>query len=302
MIISIIPVIWLMYDSQQSVSLKNHLHHQDELQHSHGSSDALNPEKTLDRLLLSNPSILNVNFSLAQWDTRCLYKFLDSVLSGDKFTELSEKYTVSIATQSSLEKLHSLAEVSEHWTGPISVSVFVASEEFLLTKLYIAYLRQCFIQVRDQISFHLAYPRDYPPLSYSNSTLNYEYSCENPKAVLSELLKHRNPKTIELKNKLLYPQNHLRNQARRNCKTPNIFLTDVDIIPSIGMTDTLDAFLRKSKCEKLCAYVIPVYEISENASFPQNKSEMIKLANNGLARPFHQKIYANGHGSTNYNR
>lgn len=302
MIISIISTAWLIYSFQQSVSLKNHFHDQDELWNSHGLSGAQNPEKTGHRLLLNNPGIFNVNMSLARWDERCLYRFFDSVLSGDKFIELSEKYTVTIATQSSLEKLHSLAEVSQHWTGPISVSVFILREEFLLTELYIAYLRQCFHHVRDQISFHLVYPRDYPPINYSNSIFNYKYSCKAPDAVLSEILKHRNSRTTELKNKMSYPQNHLRNHARRNCKTPNIFLTDVDIIPSIGMADVLDAFLRKSKCEKLCAYVIPVYEMSKNVTFPQNKSEMIKLANNGLARPFHQKIYADGHVATNYSR
>lgn len=299
---SIIFVAWLIYGFHQSVSLKNHLQHQDEIQSSHGSSGALKSEKTRHRLVLNDPDIFNVNLSLARWDTRRLYNFFDYVLSGDKFIELSEKYTVTIATQSSLEKLHSLVEVSQHWTGPMSVSVFTLAEEFLLTELYIAYLRQCFHQVRDQISFHLVYPQDYPRINYINSTFNYNYSCKNPESVLSELMKHRNSRTIELKNKMLYPQNHLRNHARRNCKTEYIFLTDVDIIPSTGMAEVLDEFLRKSKCEKLCAYIIPVYEMSENVSFPQNKSEMIKLANNGLARPFHQKIYADGHFSTNYSR
>jgi N-acetyllactosaminide beta-1,3-N-acetylglucosaminyltransferase len=68
------------------------------------------------------------------------------------------------------------------------------------------------------------------------------------------------------------------------------------------MAHVLDAFLRRSKCEKLCAYVIPVYEVSENVTFPHNKFEIIKLANNGLARTFHQKIYADGHAATNYSR
>jgi N-acetyllactosaminide beta-1,3-N-acetylglucosaminyltransferase len=68
------------------------------------------------------------------------------------------------------------------------------------------------------------------------------------------------------------------------------------------MADNLEEFLRKSHCEKFCAYVIPVYEIDEDVNFPQNKYEMTSLAKNGLARPFHQKIYEDGHYSTNYNR
>ncbi|XP_021928933.1 beta-1,4-glucuronyltransferase 1-like isoform X7 [Zootermopsis nevadensis] len=73
-----------------------------------------------------------------------------------------------------------------------------------------------------------------------------------------------------------------------------------DIIPSTGMADNLQEFLRQSRCEKLCAYVIPVYEIDKNVSFPQNKYQITNFAKEGLARPFHQMIYVNGHYSTNY--
>jgi N-acetyllactosaminide beta-1,3-N-acetylglucosaminyltransferase len=76
----------------------------------------------------------------------------------------------------------------------------------------------------------------------------------------------------------------------------------VDIIPSIGMADNLDQFLRMSQCEKLCAYVIPVYEIDEKASFPRNKSDMLKLAKDKMARPFHQKIYGLAQSATDYAR
>jgi N-acetyllactosaminide beta-1,3-N-acetylglucosaminyltransferase len=76
----------------------------------------------------------------------------------------------------------------------------------------------------------------------------------------------------------------------------------VDIIPSIGMADNLDQFLRNSQCEKLCAYVIPVYEIDEKSEFPRNKSEMLKLAKNGMARPYHEKVYKTAQSATNYTR
>jgi N-acetyllactosaminide beta-1,3-N-acetylglucosaminyltransferase len=261
------------------------------------------PKQTETGQLMNNRSIFDVNLQLSQWDSTRRFKFLDFVLSGDKFEELSKKYTVCIATQSSLEKLYSLAQVSQHWTGPVSVSVFVGGEEFLLTELYVAYLRHCFPQIRDGISFHLAYSPDYPPAKdHNNFTFNYKQNCSNPEAVHSNLLKRRNQELTAWKKKLLYPQNHLRNHARRNCKTEYVFLTDIDIIPSIGMADDLEEFLKKSRCIKLCAYVIPVYEIDEKVSFPQNKSEMINLAKRGLARPFHENIYKNGHYSTNYSR
>jgi N-acetyllactosaminide beta-1,3-N-acetylglucosaminyltransferase len=135
-----------------------------------------------------------------------------------------------------------------------------------------------------------------------NLAFDYKQNCSNPEAVLSELLKLRSPRTIKWRKNTPYPQNHLRNQACRNCQTEYIYLTDVDIIPCNGMADDLDHFLRKSQCEKLCGYVIPVYEIDEKVGFPRNKSEMLKLAKKWIPRPFHQKIHEPGHYATNYNR
>ncbi|XP_021928927.1 beta-1,4-glucuronyltransferase 1-like isoform X2 [Zootermopsis nevadensis] len=304
-ILSTVTMIYQMNKFELVTSLISQLNYKTELQdiqRKEFSSHALNPVKTAGRQLKNKPNIFNANLTLSQWDSRHLFKFLDSVLSGDKFVELSNKYDVCLATQGSLEKLHSLVSVTENWSGPVSVSVFTAGEEFILTELYIAYMRQCFPQIRDRISFHLAYSPDYPPIKdHHNLTFNYEQSCNNPEAVLSDLLEHRNPKTVELiSNKLLYPQNHLRNHARRNCQTKYVYLTDIDIIPSTGMADNLQEFLRQSRCEKLCAYVIPVYEIDKNVSFPQNKYQITNFAKEGLARPFHQMIYVNGHYSTNY--
>jgi len=284
------------------VSLKNRLtdHRQKQDCTVNGSiSGTVNPEEPGAKLL-ENLGVFYINWSLSRWDSKYRYKFLDFIWPGDKFLELSKKYTVTIASQSSLEKLYSVVEMSRHWTGPISLAVFVAGEEFRLTGLYISYLRHCFPHVKDQISFHLAYSWDYPPSDKPNLAFDYKRDCSDPEAVLSELLKLRSPQTIEWKHNSLYPQNHLRNQARANCQTEYIYLIDVDIIPCIGMADKLDQFLRNSRCNKLCAYVIPVYEIDHQAGFPRNKSEMLKLAKNKMARPFHQEVYKTAQSATNY--
>jgi N-acetyllactosaminide beta-1,3-N-acetylglucosaminyltransferase len=286
------------------VPLKNHLIHQRQEQDNteNGTISGTGNHQQDGAKLQENIGVTNIDWTLSRWDSKHRYKFLDFVWPGNKFLELSKKYTVSVATQSSLEKLHSIVDLSRHWTGPISLAVFVAGEELRLTELYISYLRQCFPHVKDQISFHLAYSWDYPPADGHKLALDYKQNCSNPEAVLSDLLQYRSPRTTEWRNNMPYPQNHLRNHARTNCQTKYIYLIDVDIIPSIGMADNLDQFLRNSQCEKLCAYVIPVYEIDEKAEFPQNKSEMLKLTNSRMARPFHQKTYPTAQFSTNYNR
>jgi N-acetyllactosaminide beta-1,3-N-acetylglucosaminyltransferase len=88
-----------------------------------------------------------LNLQLGRWDQRRMYKVFDFVIHGEKFTELSEKLNVTLATQSSIEKIFSLVQgkcrfgcyydfciiyffppttphsiVSHHWTGAISVA------------------------------------------------------------------------------------------------------------------------------------------------------------------------------------
>jgi N-acetyllactosaminide beta-1,3-N-acetylglucosaminyltransferase len=45
-----------------------------------------------------------------------------------------------------------------------------------------------------------------------------------------------------------------------------------------------------------------VYEIDEKAEFPRDKTEMLKLVKNSMARPYHQKVYGVAQSGTNYAR
>lgn len=135
------------------------------------------------------------------------------------------------------------------------------------------------------------------------------FDCAKPEQTLNELLKQRSGDTKKWRIKTPYPQNFLRNVARKNCQTYYVFLTDVDIIPSMSsnfnFAEQLDKFLRKAKCSQsnnLCAYVIPTYELDERVRFPRNKTDLIRLANKGLARPFHNKVFIYNQYATNFSR
>lgn len=252
---------------------------------------------------VTNTSIFHIDLRLGRWDARRLYKLFDFALPGDRFAELSERYSVCLATQSSLEKLQSLVQVAHHWSGPISAAVFAAGEEYPLLQLYVSFLRRCFPVVRDRVSFHLAYPKDLPPLqTLPNFPSNLQLDCHRPEAALTGLVRFRKPETVKWRTKFPYPQNHLRNLARRNCQTSYVFLTDVDIIPSARLADGLDVFLTNVKCTNLCAYVIPTYELDERVNFPRNKTDLIRLAKKGLARPFHHRVFIYNQYATNFSR
>ena len=81
----------------------------------------------------------------------------------------------------------------------------------------------------------------------------------------------------------------MRNIAKGACQTNFTFVPDIDMIPNQGLDLSLDKFLTSEKgdCDK-CAFVIPVFEISVNAThFPQDKTELVNYVKSGLARQFH---------------
>jgi N-acetyllactosaminide beta-1,3-N-acetylglucosaminyltransferase len=106
---------------------------------------------------------------------------------------------------------------------------------------------------------------------------------------------------LSWRESMIYPQQLLRNVARQGCPTEFITLVDVDMIPMPNLAEELKTFLltdeigagasRNSSCPE-CAYVIPVYEIAEEAKvLPRDKNELLKLVAANRARPFHKVGY-----------
>lgn len=246
-----------------------------------------------------------INLDAGRWDNSRQYKYYDFVEMGERFDDLSKESMVTLATQSSIERLHSLVHVSQNWLGPMSVALYAAGDdELYLMQLYLTYLRNCYASIREQATFHLALPRARLPTVVRQvyATDNENFICDEPETTLKRLLRFRTADTAKWRIRNAYPQNHLRNLARKGSQTLHVFLTDIDIIPSMNFTQHLNAFLRKTKCNKLCAYVIPTYEIESRAKFPKNKLDLIRLSRKGLARPFHHKVFIYNQFATNFTR
>lgn len=252
---------------------------------------------------------ININVNLGKWDNQRIIKTFDSVLIGSKFTELSKNSKICLATQSSIEKLHSLVQVAHHWTSSISVALYVAGdEEYNAVNKYLIYLRYCYKPIRERINFSLAIPHNKIPVNELNIINNYNsiknLNCSLPEATLVNMLNKISTKHTSWKSKNSYPQNHMRNLARKNCQSDYLFLTDVDIVPSIGFAESINLFLQNlpdNKCDK-CAFVVPTYELDKRVKFPMNKTELVRLAKKGLARPFHWKVFIHNQYATNFSR
>lgn len=260
-------------------------------------------------LKVSEEQAFNISFHLGRWDKQHLFKMYDFISVGQNFTALSDQFSVCIATQTSLEKLHSLVQVAHQWTGPISAAVYAAGDdEYFLLHWYIKFLQNCFNSIKERVSFHLAVPKNKIPTGrYPNKLKilhDQKFDCRKPEAVLKDILRLRSAETVKWRVKNTYPQNHMRNLARKNCQTYNVFLTDIDIIPSSKLAESLDLFLKSTrrKCIGKCAYVIPTYELDDRAAFPKDKKDLIRLSKKGLARAFHHKVFIYNQYATNFSR
>ncbi|KAI5733099.1 hypothetical protein M8J76_007657 [Diaphorina citri] len=261
-------------------------------------------------------STFNMNVQLGRYDNQRLYRIFDNVFVGDRYIHLSNRYNICLATQSSIDKLDSLSEVAQHWSGPISLAVYVADDdEFSLLQGFVMFLQRCYDSITSQVALHILVPKSLF-LSPTSASINAPYNTDDypcvvkPDKLIKELLKkHHRPKHHHLlrenwKVKTAYPQNHLRNLARKNCQTYYNYLTDIDIIPSYNILDELDIFFKKSgqdKCRK-CVYVIPTFELDHRVKYPKSKSDLLRLCRKKLAQPFHHRIFIYNQYATNFSR
>jgi beta-1,4-glucuronyltransferase 1 len=80
-------------------------------------SHILTPASCLEYVLADSsvnasekPVFSGLDLKLGRWDARRMYKVFDFAVVGEKFVELSERINVTLATQSSIEKIFSLVQ------------------------------------------------------------------------------------------------------------------------------------------------------------------------------------------------
>ena len=138
------------------------------------------------------PTLKNysIDLELGRWDNTRRFKLHDNVFVGEKFIELSKRFDVTLATQSSLDRLHWITKSLKTWNGPVSVAVFVPDIELEAALVYISKLRQCFEEIRNQVSFHFLYPIDKPPVPWTDDTQVYD-DCQHPDNMLIQIFKSK---------------------------------------------------------------------------------------------------------------
>ena len=150
------------------------------------------------------PSIyekFTINLDHGRMDDSSKYKLFDNVAIGSNYIQLSKELNVTLVTQSSLDHLHWLAESLKTWRGPVSVTVFVPDIEYEAALLYISKLRHCMVEIRNQVTFHLIYPVDRPPVSWVEA-VTIDDDCLHPKNMLDQILRSKRQVVNEKLNQL----------------------------------------------------------------------------------------------------
>ncbi|XP_050694302.1 beta-1,4-glucuronyltransferase 1-like isoform X2 [Eriocheir sinensis] len=201
---------------------------------------------------------------------------------------------VCLATHSSADQLHWVAQHTLRWSGPLSVAVFVSGREYAVAASMVEYLRRCVDGVEQRVSFHLVHPLSRPP---KPSTASPPFvSCGAPQEANKQLVAALGQDETPHPR---YPQNLMRNLARRACHTPYSLNVDIDMLTSPHMSPRLSRFLHGRPVCGRCAYVVPVYEVhSAVTSPPADKMDLLRLLLRGRVRRFHEKVYEKNQGNT----
>lgn len=199
-----------------------------------------------------------------------------------------------LASQASVDRLHHLVELVDRWSGPISLAVFTPGAERLVADRFISFLSKCYPQVLAKVALHTVHPANHPEV-LNDSPDNSTIECFHPKQILNSLLEdlNQNETRRNWRETYPYPQNLLRNVAKSGCPSTYTIIPDIDMIPGHKhMFQDLEKFLDKPQNCSRCAYVVPTYEVKNEANaLPSSKRELLAYKRGGLARQFHQKVW-----------
>lgn len=252
-----------------------------------------------------------------RFDKSGTYHVLDNVLTSEHVVLGRNEFDVSIVTQSSSGHLHGLVELSQRWSGPISVSVFTYDVDFTTTVSHLLHLHFCYDHIYRHVSFHLVYPISRSPKDLE-ALSDIRLSCLDHKGRKHDV---NSPQlgSNYANSDLEYPNNLLRNLAINYAQTPYIFMVDIDLVPSANLRTEFQRFMSLSPRSisplnssytndsylipsySLSAFVVPVFEIRESVKMPNNKRELLELWDKGLVRPFYWDLCQQCQRQTNYN-
>ncbi|CAG0916936.1 unnamed protein product [Notodromas monacha] len=269
---------------------------------------------------------LNRNY---RWDNQRLYKIHEFVHVGERFqswvADSPQKRVVTLATHSSPDRLHWASVQAAQWNGPISLAIFVPGFEFVHMTLILEYLFHCYPEFAEKSAINLVYPASSPPMEATvkevktfSSKLGSpdcelapptKFAARLKAAVASVMIGRDQGKPSHYRSlPVPYPQNHLRNVARKTAPFEHVMLLDIDVVPSAGSCESLAEFFASEPTRAAVGvhpvktvFILPTYELSERLKqVPRTKAELLQLVSKKLAQPYHIQVFQPNQFATNF--
>lgn len=184
---------------------------------------------------------------------------------------------VTLVSQTSSNHLHDIIDLVDHWSGPISISLFTHSSDFEYALRSMFQLYICLPEVKKRVRFNVIFPiNNKPPVQFT-----YNSDCKGTNDPVNVM-------NYEIDG-LEYPHNLLRNTAIKSSQTKYIFLIDIDMVPSLNLRDQ---FIRMSSGKKhninqTVVLVVPSFESKPENEIPQDKEQLLRLWRLEKLRPFY---------------
>ncbi|XP_042295417.1 beta-1,4-glucuronyltransferase 1 [Sceloporus undulatus] len=216
-----------------------------------------------------------------------------------------ESPDVVLVTHTSLGNLHHAQRLAERWQGPVSVALFAPglAEVRLATAMIYALAALCF-PLRQLLRLHLVCHAD-QVATFSEMEDGGEFahlqSCGDVFAKLARLGAGRRNYAMDVAN-AFYPNNLLRNVARRAAGEHWMLVVDMDMVPSEGLREAFLALSKKPHQELPEVFVVPAFEIRHTRRIPGTKTELLQLYQVGEIRPFYEELCARCQAPTNYSQ
>ncbi|XP_030764554.1 beta-1,4-glucuronyltransferase 1-like [Sitophilus oryzae] len=243
--------------------------------------------------ILTDPFTCNNIPERKYLEQRGLYYVLFNFVVAQRNFGCSE--TITLTAPGDFQFLENLVPLIRVWQGAVSIGVYAPGNDFHMALASIAYLRNCEeTLIKELVSFHLIFDVDHVPNSQNNTPLidSYidHYDCSIPPPW--ETIKQED--TYRRQNKLFYPLNVARNVAKSAARTYVLFPSDMELFPPRNFVgnflqfakENLKLFQENSKS----VFVLPIFEIEEGQTIPENKTTLQEMLKNGKAIVFHKNI------------
>lgn len=220
----------------------------------------------------------------------------------DNGYQATEVIDITLITQTSVWNLPDLVEMSGHWSGKISVGVFAPGEEIETALEYIMTMRICQPKIKNSVSFNVVMALSHPPLH--NNLAYYIRKSESYPRVCGGSIESddkRRKKNYANERRVPYPVNLLRNVAVAAATTSHVLVIDVDMLPTPNLREDFQQhFTTLPRHDGV--YVLPTFELKEHEVVPRSKEELMKVLDDGNARPFYKEVCWKCQKYTEYDR